>query len=99
MSGVNETRFLIQYELCESKCGLNEGVCNSKQKWNHNKYRCECKELDDWSSCKKGYMWNHSKCDCELMQRQKIDEYLDTKNCSCEKRLIGKVVLACEDEV
>ena len=63
MSGVNETRFLVQYELCESKCGLNESVCNSKQKWNHNKYRCECKELDDWSSCKKGYVWNHSKCD------------------------------------
>ena len=37
--------------------------------------------------------------DCELMQRHKIYEYLDTKNCSCEKRLIGKVVLACEDEV
>ena len=31
-SGVNETRFLVQHELCDWKCGLNESVCNSKQK-------------------------------------------------------------------
>ena len=35
MSGVNE-RFLVQHESCECKCGLNEGACNSKQKWDHN---------------------------------------------------------------
>ena len=32
MLRVNETRFLIQHELCKCKCGLNESVCNSKQK-------------------------------------------------------------------
>ena len=47
MSGVNETRFLVQHESCNCKCELNESVCNSKQKWNHNKRWCECKELDD----------------------------------------------------
>ena len=26
--------FIIQNESCECKCGLNESVCNSKQKWN-----------------------------------------------------------------
>ena len=36
MSVVNETRFLVQHESCECKCGLNESVCYSKQKWNHN---------------------------------------------------------------
>ena len=44
---VNETRFLVQNKLCECKCGLNESVCNSKQKWNHNECWCECKKLDD----------------------------------------------------
>ena len=29
----------------------------------------------------------------------KIDEYLDTKNCSCKKCLFGKLVLACQVEV
>ena len=43
MSGVKE-RFLVLHESCEGKCGLNERVCNSKQKWNHEEYRCECKD-------------------------------------------------------
>ena len=58
MSGVNETRFLVQHDSCECKCGLNESVCSSKKKWNHNECRCECTELDDWGFCEKGYMWN-----------------------------------------
>ena len=29
----------------------------------------------------------------------KIDEYLDIRNCSCEKRLFSKLALACEDEI
>ena len=35
MSGVTETKFLVQHESLEFKCGLNESGCNSKQKWNH----------------------------------------------------------------
>ena len=57
MSGVNKTKFLVQHESQEYKCGLNETVCNSKQKWNHDECWCECKELDDSSSCKYHYMW------------------------------------------
>ena len=30
--GVNETRFLVQHESCECKCGLNKSVGNAKQK-------------------------------------------------------------------
>ena len=37
-------------------------------------------------------MWNYSMCDCECNKACKIDEYLDIKNCSSEKRLIGKLV-------
>ena len=29
----------------------------------------------------------------------KIDKYLDIKNCSCEKRLIDKLVSLCEDGI
>ena len=42
MSGVKETRFLVQNQSCECRCGLNESVCNSKQKKNHDECRCEC---------------------------------------------------------
>ena len=44
-------------------------------------------------------MWNPSKCDFECNKACKIDKYLDDQNCSCEKRLFGKSVLACGDEV
>ena len=56
ISRVNEARFLVQHEWCECKCRLNEIVCNSKKKWNYDKCWCECKELNNWSSCKGDYM-------------------------------------------
>ena len=42
---------------------------------------------------------NSSKCDCECNKACKIDEYLDIKNCYCEKGLIGKLGLEYEDEI
>ena len=56
MSGVNETRVIVPHESCKCKCGSNESVCNSKQKWNPDECLRECKELDDWGSCKGDYM-------------------------------------------
>ena len=66
----------VPHESCECKCGLNESVCNSKQKRNHYKCWCECKELNDWRCC-----------DCECNKACKFHEYLDIKNCSCERHL------------
>ena len=97
MSRVNERRFLAQRKSFECKCRLNKSICKSKQKWNHNECRCECKKLGDVKS-KKSYMWNLSTCNCECNKACKSNQYLDTKNCSCEKCLIGKLVLECEDE-
>ena len=99
MSGVNETRFIVQYESCECKCGLNESVCNSRQNWNRNECKCECKELDAWTYCKDDCMWDPSTCDCECNKPCKIDYYLDIEHCLCKKHLIGKLVLECEDEI
>ena len=44
-------------------------------------------------------MWKFSTCDCECNKACRIDEYLDIKNYFCEKRLIGKLVSECEDEI
>ena len=54
-----------------------------------------------WSCCKHDYMWNPSTChcECECNRACKIDEYLDIKNYSYVKRLFGKLVLACADEI
>ena len=98
-SGVNETRFLVQHRSCKSKCKFSKSLFNIKWKWNHDECQCECKELDNWGYCKKDCMWNPSLCDCERSKACKIDNYLDAKSYSCEKRLITKLVSACEDEV
>lgn len=37
--------------------------CNSNQKWNGDKYQCECKKYY-WY--KKDYVWNLSTCTCEI---------------------------------
>ena len=92
ISSVNETRFIVHHESCECKCGFNKSACNARQKWNRDKCWCEFKELD-WSFSEKDYIWNLSTCDCHCNKACKIDEYLDIKNCSCEKRLIGNLVL------
>ena len=44
-------------------------------------------------------MWNPSTCNCECNKACKINEYLDIKNYSCEKRLIGKLVLLHGDKI
>ena len=79
ISRVHKTRFLIQHEFFECKVGLNESVCNS---W------CECKELDEWGSCK----IDCSTCELKCRKACEIDECVDIKNCSSEKRLIGLYV-------
>ena len=40
-----------------------------------------------------------NECICESNKTFENDEYLDIENCSYEKRLLGKLVLACGDEI
>ena len=44
-------------------------------------------------------MWQLSSCGCKCNKTCKIDDYLDIKNCSCKKFLIGKLVLERADEI
>ena len=64
ISGVNETKYLVQNEWWECKCVLNESVCNSSLKRNQDKCRCGYKKLDHWGSCINCYIWNPNMCDC-----------------------------------
>ena len=43
----NETRHIKWHKTCKCKCRLDPSVCNNKQRWNEDKCRYECKELDD----------------------------------------------------
>ena len=49
---MNVKVFKLMLGETNEKHGLNKSTCNSKQKWNRDECRCECKELDDMGSCK-----------------------------------------------
>ena len=55
MPRTNETRHIKWRETCKCICRLDAIVCNNKQRWNNDKYWCECKELIDKGVCDKGY--------------------------------------------
>ena len=66
MQRINETRHIIWHENCKCVCRLTSSICNSRQIWNEDKCRCECKEdLIDKGICDKGFMLNPSNCECE----------------------------------
>ena len=56
ISRTNETRHIKWHKICKCKCRLDASICKNKQRWNEDKYRCECKELIDEGMCYKGFI-------------------------------------------
>ena len=86
MSRRNDTRHIEWHEAYKYKCRLDASVCNTKQRWNNNKCRCEFKELIDKEICKKEFLWNPKNCNSESDKSGDVGEYLDYKNCKCAKQ-------------
>ena len=99
MSRTNETRHIKWHETCKYICRLDKIICNSKQKWNEDKCRWECKELIDKGVCDKGYVWYPSNCECECDKSCNIREYLDYSSCKCRKKLIDLLVEECTEKI
>ena len=78
---------------------LTSSVCNSRQRWNKDKCRCECEELIDKGICDKRFIWNRSNCDCECDKSGGIGEYLDYKNCVCRNSIDDKLVAECTNVI
>ena len=95
----NETRHIKWHETCKCICRLDKIICNSKQQWNEDKCRSECKELIDKGVCDKGYVWNPSNCECECDKSCNIGEYLDYSDCKCRKKLIDPLVEECTENI
>ena len=74
---------------------LGASVCNNKQRWNEDKYRCEYKELIDRGIYDKGFIWNPSNSECD--KSCDVGEYLGYKNCKYTKRLIDRLVEECSE--
>ena len=43
ITGINELKRLTKDISCKCKCKFDSRKCNSDQKWNNDKCRCECK--------------------------------------------------------
>ena len=97
MSLTNETRHIKWHETCKCICRLDGIICNSKQRWNKDKCRYECKGLIDKGVCEKGYAWNPSNCECRCDKSCDIGEYLDYLNCKCRKKLYDKLIDECTE--
>ena len=96
MTRINETRQKIWHKTCKCVCRLISAVCNSRQIWNDEKCRCECREdLVNKMVCDKGYIWNPSNCACECDNSCGIGQYLDYKSCVCRNSLVDKLVEEC----
>ena len=99
MSRTNETRHIKWHETCKCKCRLDASVCNNKQRWNNDKCRCECKELIHKGVCDKDFIWNPSNFEFGYNKASDFSEYLDYKNCICNKRLVNKLVEECNETI
>ena len=87
------------HESYKCICRLDKIICNSKQRWNVDKYRCECKELIDKGVCDKGFIFNPSNCECECDKSCSSGEYLDFSNCKCRKKLVDPLVEECTENI
>ena len=97
ISRINESKQILWHETCKCVCKLSDAMCNSKQLWNDDRCRCECREdLVDKINCDKGYLWNPSNCECECNKSCSIEEYLDCKNCICRKSIVDKLIEECD---
>ena len=53
----------------------------------------------DKGVCDKGYAWNPSNCECECYKSYDVVEYLNFESCKCRKRLVDKLVEACNKNI
>ena len=91
ISQQNETRQVSFHKSCKCEFLLNETVCNDKQKWNNDKCRCECLQIEKFDN---NFFWNVVNCMCEHKKTAKemsveceemIDDILNNKTVSITK--------------
>ena len=50
---------------CECKIEFDNRKCNSNQKWNNDKFRCESNNPKEDNAFEKDYIWNPATCNCQ----------------------------------
>ena len=69
ISQQNEPTEIIFHKSCKCDCLLNKTVCNDKQKWNKDEYKCECLKIEN---CDNNSFWSVVNCRCEHKEAVKL---------------------------
>ena len=64
-TGINKLKTLRKYISCEWKFKFDGRKCNSDQKSDNDKCRCNCKNPKNHHVCKKDYIWYPATCSCK----------------------------------
>ena len=65
ITGTNKSRTLTKHMSSKCECMFDGIKCNLNQKWNNDKFRCECGNFQELRLCEKGYFWNPATCSSE----------------------------------
>ena len=80
ITGTNELKTLANHISSQCKWKFDGRKCNSNQKWNNDKYWCECKKHQ---TCKKYYIWNPATCTCK--SRKYLVNIIDDSVIMCDE--------------
>ena len=69
ISKKNLLKNITFHKSCKCDCLLDEKVCNNKQRWNKDKFRCEYLEIKE---CDNNSFWNVVNCRCEFKKAAKL---------------------------
>ena len=81
---------LTKYVSCKCKCKFDGRKCNSNQKWNTDKWQCECKKLHV-----KDYIWNPGTCSWEYDKH--FATIIDNSVITCNE-IIDAKAKSCDEE-
>ena len=63
---ISESKTLKKHGSCNCKFKFDDRKCNSNQKWNSNKFWCECNNPIKHHVYGKDYVWDPSTSACEI---------------------------------
>ena len=88
-TGINGSEILTKHISYERKCIFDGRKCNSNQKWDNYKYRCEYKNPKDYNACEKYHTCNPTTCSCE--NAEYLTRAIDYSAISCNEIINGSV--------
>ena len=89
--GINESRILTKDISCKSKCKFDGRKWNLNQKWNNDKFRCECKNPKESNVCKKKLYLESCYMCCENGKYLASAESIGTTNAVPTKTVQAKI--------